>query len=138
MSHSAANADDDSVQLQTIVADGSLDELQAFLRSGVAVDAPCHVGITALMLAIDMHELAKAELLIQHGADAELTDDFNNTALRHAVNADFVDGVRLLLSLGVDRGFHPRYPLKKVTYDLPFPNVAMPAELKAFVSEADW
>ena len=34
------------------------------------------------------------KLLIAHGADPELTDDFNGTALSHAVSQDFADGVR--------------------------------------------
>jgi ankyrin repeat protein len=46
--------------------------------------------MTALMLALGEKDLEKTKLLIQHGADLELTDDFNATALRHAVEADCV------------------------------------------------
>jgi ankyrin repeat protein len=48
--------------------------------------------MTALMLAVESKDLDKAKLLIQHGADPELADDFNATSLRHAVEADFADG----------------------------------------------
>ncbi len=70
--------------------------------------------------------------------DPELTDDFNRTALGHAVEDDFEDGVRFLLSLGVDRGYKPKYPLKKITYGVPLPDVPMPEPLKQVVSEAEW
>lgn len=138
MTHSAANEGDDAISLHQIVADGNLDTLQAALMAGAAVDAPGKAGMTALMLAMDLKDLAKAELLIQHAADIELTDDVNDTALRYAVKADFADGVRLLLSLGADRGHHPRYPLKKYDCEHPFPDMPMPAEFKAFMTEAQW
>src|SRR5204862_3968749 len=108
------------------------------VQNGADVDAPGHVGMTALMLALGLKDLAKTKLLIQNGADPELTDEFNSTPLRHAVEADFVEGVRFLLGLGVDRGYHPRYPLKKIVYDTSLPNVPMPDELKEVISEADW
>ncbi len=54
MSPSATNANDDSVRIHQIVAFGSLEQLQAALLAGAAVDAPGHLGITPLMLAIDM------------------------------------------------------------------------------------
>jgi hypothetical protein len=90
------------------------------------------------MLALESKDLEKTKLLIQSGADPELTDDFNSPALGHAVDADFADGVRFLLSLGVDRGHHPRYPLKKIDYDCALPDVAMPVELKEVMSETQW
>src|SRR6266852_4623772 len=105
MSQSAVHVSDKTVQFHRIVADGDLGELQAAVTAGAAVNAPGHVGMTALMLALESKDLEKTKLLIQHGADPELTDDFNATALRKAVAADFADGVQLLLSLGVDRGY---------------------------------
>src|SRR4051812_14266322 len=116
MSQSAFQTNDETARFHRILTDGNLEELRAALQKGADVNAPGHVGMTALMLALASNDLAKTKLLIQHGADPELTDDFNDTALRHAVNANFVDGVRFMLSLGVDRGYHPQYPLKKVVY----------------------
>ncbi|HSG71527.1 MAG TPA: hypothetical protein VLA12_13985, partial [Planctomycetaceae bacterium] len=48
------------------------------------------------------------------------------------------DGVRFLLSLGVDRGYHPRDPLKKIDYDCSWSDMAIPAELKEIMSEEEW
>lgn len=136
MSQPADRVSDEIVRFHRIVAEGDLEELQAALKSGVDVNAPGHVGMTSLMVALGSKDLAKTKLLIQNGADPELTDDFNATALGHAVGADFADGVRFLLSLGVDRGYHPRYPLRKIDYE--WPDVAMPVELQGVLSEAEW
>jgi hypothetical protein len=78
------------------------------------------------------------QLLIESGADPELTDDFNDTALSHAVSWDFADGVRLLLDLGVDRGYSPKYPLKKINYDYELPELPRPDSLKEVMSEKEW
>lgn len=129
---------EETARFHQIVKSGALEELSAALEGGAAVNAPGRLGETALMVAINASDLRKTKLLVDHGADPELTDDFNATALRYAVAADFEDGVRFLLSLGVDRGHHPKYPLKKVDYDYPFPDVEMPEELKAVMSEAEW
>jgi hypothetical protein len=89
--------------------------------------------------AIAAKDLEKMKLLIRSGADPELTDVFNATALRHAVQWDFSAGVRYLLALGVDRGFHPKYPLTKVNYNYSFPESTIPKELKEILSDAeDW
>lgn len=131
-------ANEDAVRFHQVVAEGNLEELRATLSNGADVNAPGHVGMTALMVAIGSKDLARIKLLIRYGADPELTDDFNHTALRHAVDADFADGVQFLLSLGVDRGFRPKYPLKKIDYSTSMRDVAMPAELIGVLSEIDW
>ncbi len=136
MSRSAPS--EETARFHQVVSEGNLQALHAAIKGGADVDAPGHVGRTALMLAIKAKDLGKTKLLLQHGADPELTDDFNATALRHAVEADFADGVRLLLSLGVDRGHHPRYPLKKINRDFPLPVVPLPADLKGVISDAEW
>src|SRR5207237_588293 len=97
MSRSIRHANDETARFHRVVTEGDLEELQAALQNGADVDAPGHVGMTALMLALGLKDLAKTKLLIQNGADPELTDEFNSTALRHAVEADFVEGVRFLL-----------------------------------------
>lgn len=123
-----------------LVANGTFEELAVALKKDAAVNAPGHIGRTALMVAIDARDIDKLKLLLDHGADPELTDDFNNTALRQAVHADFVEGVMLLLSLGVDRGHQPKYPLKEVRYDFdfPIPLTELPEELRNLMSEAEW
>jgi len=138
MAASKDQIDEETVRFHRVVAEGSLEELRDLLDRGVKVDVPGHAGQTALMLAFESKDLEKSKLLIQHGADPELTDDFNDTALRHAVEADFADGVRLLLSLDVDRGYQPRYPLKKVEYETLLPEPEMPEEMKGILSEAEW
>jgi hypothetical protein len=138
MSQQPRTANEAIALFHEIVQKGELRELQAALRSGVDVDSPGQMGATALMLAIGSKDLEKTKLLIQHGANPELTDDFNATALRHAVDADFAEGVRFLLSLGVDRGYRPRYPLKKIDYGNSVLDVPLPAGLRDVLSEAEW
>ena len=135
---SKGHPNENTVRFHRIVTEGDLEALQAALKNVADANAPGHVGMTALMLALGSKDLEKTKLLLQHGADPEVTDDFNATALRHAVQADFADGVRFLLNLGVDRGYHPRYPMKKIDYDISLLDVAMPVELKGVLSEAEW
>ncbi len=138
MSRPTRPISDSTVRFHRIVEQDNLKELEAALKNGTDINAPGHIGMTALMLAIAAKDLEKAMLLIRHGADPELTDDFNRTALGHAVEDDFEDGVRFLLSLGVDRGIKPKYPLKKIAYDMPLSDVPMPEALKQVMSEAEW
>jgi len=138
MSRSTRPVSEETARFHRVVERGDLEQLRTALKAGVEVDAPGHIGATALMLAVASKDLEKAKLLLRHGADPELADDFNSTALRHAVNADFEEGVRYLLSLGVDRGRHPKYPLKKIDYDLSALDVPMPEELRQVMSEAEW
>jgi len=136
MSQSAPS--EETARFHQLVSEGDLQALQAAIQGGADVNAPGHVGRTPLMVAIAAKDLEKTKLLLQHGADPERTNDFNATALRWAVDHDFADGVRLLLSLGVDRGHHPRYPLKAINRDYPLPDVPLPAELKGVISDAEW
>jgi hypothetical protein len=138
MSRPIKSISNDTVRFHQIVEQGNLEGLKAALENGADINAPGHVGMTALMHAIAKKDLAKTTLLIRHGADPELTDDLNRTALCHAVEDDFEDGVRFLLSLGVDRGYKPKYPLKPITYDVPLLDVPMPESLKQVMSESEW
>jgi hypothetical protein len=138
MPRPAKPVSEETARFHEVVEHGNFEELQKALTTGAAVDAPGRVGMTALMLAIASKDLEKMKLLIRHGADPELTDDFNATALRHAVNEDFADAVQLLLSLGGERGYHPKYPLKTTNYALSMPHLEMPAELREVMSEAEW
>lgn len=138
MSRSGRRVSDEASRFHRIVEQGDLNDLEAALNDGAQVNAPGCNGTTPLMLAIAVKDLDKIRLLIRHGADPELADDFNSTPLRHAVGYDFADGVELLLSLGVDRGDNPKYPLKKIEYGDELPDVPMPVELRQVMSEAEW
>lgn len=125
-------------EFHRVVENGLLDELRQVLERGIDVNAPGHMGKTALLVAIEVKSIDKMRLLIEYGADPELTDKFNCTALRHAVNWDFADGVRLLLGLGVDRGHHPKYALKQFDYGVGLPEIELPKEMRGVLSEAEW
>ena len=91
------------------ITSGSLEELRKALTNGADVNLRGRNGETPLMVAIAAKDVEKMQLLVESGADPELTDDFNGTALSHAVSWDFADGVRFLLDLGVDRGYSPNW-----------------------------
>ncbi len=104
-------------RLHALVRNGSLEELRwALQQAGDSVNVPGRLGVNALMEAIMIKDLEKMKLLIEFGADPERTDDFNSTALLHAVTCNFVEGVRYLLSLNVNLGYRPKYPLKKIHF----------------------
>ena len=134
----SAEVSDEVTEFHRIVETGSLDELRLVLERGVDVNAPGQIEKTALMVAIGVKSVDKMRLLVDHGADPEVTDRFNATALRHAVSWDFSEGVQYLLSLGVDRGHHPKYPLKQVDYGVGLLEIELPEEMKGVLSEAEW
>jgi ankyrin repeat protein len=115
-----------------------LEDLQDALENGADVNAPNRLGNMPLMAAIDVRDVEKMELLIEYGADPELTCDSNYTALRYAVCGDFAEGVQFLLSLDVDRGHAPKYPLKPVSYDITLPEIVPPKELRGLIPEGEW
>ncbi len=132
---------EETSRFHQIVEHGSLEELQQQLKRNVAINAPGSNGKNALMIVIAAKDLAKMKLLIEQGADPELTDDFNATALRHAVYSNFTEGVRYLLKQGVERGYHPRYPLKKLEIDrsvFDTDALKMPDGLKGMMNEEEW
>jgi len=131
-------ARDKQLELHQIAKQGSLEELKAALESGADVNVPGHSQETPLMAAIAARDLGKVELLVGHGADLELTDRFNVTALSRAVDCDFVDAARLLLSRGAERGYAPKYPLKTIDYDIDWPEAEMPEGMKGLMSEEQW
>lgn len=129
------------VRFHQIVMNGSLNELQEQLKTGIDINAPGRNGENALMVAITAKDSEKMKLLIEQGADPELTDDFNATALRHAVHADFVEGVQDLLKMGVDRGYHSKYPLKKIDFgENTFDSIKseIPKELEDVMTKKEW
>ncbi len=121
-----------------LVQHGSLADLKLALEGGAAVNAPGHIGKTALMVAMGAKDLDKLKLLIEFGADLELTHDFNATALRQAVSWNFAEGVAFLLSLGAERGHQPKYSLKQIEHDLTHFDIPMSEGLAQVMSEAEW
>lgn len=138
MSRHRNSGDDPTTAFHKLVATGSLQDVRAAVLAGADLNASGRCGQTALMVAIEAKNLEKVELLVANGADPELTNDFNCTSLRWAVENDFADGVRYLLDLGVDRGHQPRYPLKPINIQLPNIEVPLPAELQGIMSEDEW
>lgn len=128
----------EAMDFHECITNGSLEELRRALTNGADVNLRGRNGETPLMVAIAAKDVEKMQLLIESSADPELTDDFNGTALSHAVSWDFVDGVRLLLDLGVDRGYSPKYQLKKINYDFEIPESPLPDTLKEVMSEEEW
>lgn len=129
--------------LHQIIESGNVDALQTALAAGADVQQPGHCGATPLITAIRQKNEAMFELLLKHGADPDLTDDFNHTALHSAAEYDWPYAVARLIKLGVDLGRHPKYPLKEINYDLsgmmaqmaPLP---MPEEMAGVMDEEEW
>jgi len=128
----------DTAQLHSLIANGSVSELSDLLKTSVAVNAPGRVGRTALMVAIEAKSLEKVSLLLEHGADPELTDDFNTTALGCAVQYDFIPAIQLFLEMGVDRGYQPKHPRKIVRFGASVSDMKMPAGMSDVMSESEW
>lgn len=99
-------------ELHVCVTAGTLNELRSVLEDYGYIDSPGRFGNTLLMTAIEVRDLEKLKLLIEHGADPEKTNQFQQTALAFAVDNDFVEGIEFLIGLGVDRGYFPKYEQK--------------------------
>ncbi len=125
-------------ELHEVIRQGNLDELRTQIDSGANVNSAGRLGQTPLMVAIEAADLQKLELLLERGADPEITDDFNTTALGNAVSHDFIPAIKLLLELGVDRGYDPKYPQKPINYRIPTEHLEMPEEMKGVMSEPEW
>ena len=93
--------------------------LRKVLSRVVPLNDQDDAGVTALMRAVRSGNVDKIRLLLACGADPELTDHLDRTALDWAVSRDFIPGIELLLNYGVDRGYHPKYPRRPMDADLP-------------------
>ncbi|WP_437231146.1 ankyrin repeat domain-containing protein [Planctomicrobium sp. SH661] len=126
------------LELHELIESGSVVDIRVALANSALINAPGHVGRTALIEAISTKDIEKVRLLIELGADVEITDDFNSTPLSHAVQDDFPAAVELLLSHHVDRGYHPKYPLKKIEPPKQIFQPELPEELKQVFTEEQW
>ena len=136
--HEARPVSAETAHFHGLIANGSVNDVVHALESGVDVNAPGRMGNTALMVAIEAQSIEKCLLLLEHGADPELSNDFNTTALGFAIQYDFIPAIRKLIDLGVDRGYQPKYPQKPVQFDFRIDDMAMPEELLPLMSEAEW
>lgn len=68
-----------------------------------------------LIRAAEQGEVAVVKLFLENGADRDISDDYNETALSRAAANDCVDGLKLLLEYGavVDMGTNEYTPLMK-------------------------
>ena len=74
--------------------------LVSLLRQGVPIDLRVAGGATPLSYAALWSDADKLELLLEHGADPNLSDDQGATAL--LLGAGSLEKVRLLLAAGAD------------------------------------
>jgi ankyrin repeat protein len=96
--------------------DQRVEILRLLLDSGAFIDLRDKTGVTALYYACQNHlHLSKCtDLLLRHGADANLCDGWGNTPLVFAVTRGYTDIARLLLESGADPclpNHHYCYPL---------------------------
>ncbi len=90
------------------------------------------------MVSIEAESIEKFLLLLDHGADPEISNDFNITSLGYAVQHDFIPAIRKLIEKNVDRGYRPKYPQKPLRFDLPVDEMEMPEALLASMKKDDW
>ena len=68
-------------------------------------------GVTEVTQALRWADVVENQnsvvgLLLKHGADVNVRDDFNNTAIHHAVMRGNIEATRLLINYGADLTAH--------------------------------
>lgn len=97
MSPDGAGASAETSTLHGCVQAGNLDGLKTLLASpGVQIDAVDEFGFTPLHLAADRGHEPIVALLLEHGADANIRDPDDETALSLAQVSDHTGIIRLL------------------------------------------
>ena len=82
---------------------GDIDTIQEYIDKGFSVDEKSpHVGDTALLLATASGHRDIVELLLEHGANVDVQDNYGTTALMAAANRGNRDMVELLLEHGAN------------------------------------
>jgi len=88
-------------ELTDLVKKGDVASVTSALDSGAAVDE-LYGGVTALYFVSESGNVEIAKLLIDHGADVDLTVKLQRTPLYGAIKAGHSDIVTLLLDSGAD------------------------------------
>jgi ankyrin repeat protein len=83
------------------IADGDVDIVRQFIKSGMDVNQPLDKGETPLHLAAAENRTAVVELLLQSGAQPNARRKDTYTPLREAVGSGNIQIVELLLQAGV-------------------------------------
>src|SRR5262245_36811123 len=100
-----AGADRDHLEwtpLMEAVALGSIEDVQAALAQGAALEDRDFWSRTAWLIALLLGDLAKAKLLRERGADAEARGRCGYPPLFYAIQGHHPDVVRWLLAEGAD------------------------------------
>jgi hypothetical protein len=101
-------------ELRDAVQKSDLPAVREMLERGAPADGETSIGHTLLMDA-DNGEMA--QLLIDHGASLETTDQYGNTALMYAAKGDHVEVVRAILAAGANVDFeNPQFGNTALVY----------------------
>lgn len=98
----AAGADGELALLYSVWLDDE-EGAQILLECKVNPDiTEAKTGLPLLVKAVQMKNIKMLRLLLEHGAEIEVTDSVGNTALMMAIKDNYVDGVRLLTRAGAN------------------------------------
>ncbi len=82
---------------------GDAAQVRELLAQGAPVNAATRYGVTALMFAADRGSLDVVQILLDHGAEVNVTDNFyNSTPVGAALSNGHEEVARLLLEHGAD------------------------------------
>ena len=82
-----------------VVIENRIDLAQLLLEWGSDINTRSYGGATPLMDAAAVGHIEMVKWLVQHGADIELKDDLEETALSKATRNDYAEAFHFLLSL---------------------------------------
>lgn len=95
-------ANDGSTALHEAAQFNRLDEAQALLAKGAAVNTANNVGLTPLHMAALAGHAAMVTLLLDHNADVKAKDAFGLTPLHCAAQHGQVKSINILLAKGAE------------------------------------
>lgn len=89
------------------VINSDMNGFNTLLDSNVDLEGTDYNGITALMYAVELGNIAMAKKLIEKGSSIECKDSFGNTPLiracfRFSYNENGIEMIRLLISCGAN------------------------------------
>ena len=88
-------------ELNAAARKGDVAAVKALLDKGISPDAKWRYGMTALFPACDRGHMEVVKLLIERGANVNISDRFyNGTPMGQAINKEHIDIVQLLLEKG--------------------------------------